>query len=482
MVSSGPGSRVSQPSQSTDRGTLELGRAAVGAVGLRTQILLALLTGLVLLVLFVTVASSYFVRRSAASFHQRERFWVESVLSQCVRTGATSQSALSGCLVSGGIEPTSIFASPRCAAPDHSTSSQSNEAAQYQVAGGCYRVTWRSHVVVDRLPVALALYGGLASLAILLLMYVLLTRLIVRPVERLTVATSRIMRGRLSERVEPLGASELVGLGQTLNQMTAQLASDREEIERRVQELLETTEELKRTQTSLVRSEKLASVGRLAAGIAHEIGNPLTAILGLVELLSDPSMDASTREEFLGRIKRETERIHRIIRQLLDFSRPQVEADSQASVVLAVEHAVSLVAPQKDLSRINIESRIPEDVPLVRGSHDQLTQVFLNLLLNAADAVGQGEGWIAIEVSPEESGVVVKVSDSGSGIPDDMKDRLFDPFVTSKEAGRGTGLGLSVCATMLEEVGGSISAQNIKGAGAQFTVTIPVVATRREEL
>ena len=322
----------------------------------------------------------------------------------------------------------------------------------------------------------LFLYVGATAAAILLLAYVLLGRSIVRPIEDLTRASERLARGREAS-VPVRGAAEVARLAVAFNAMQSELRSEHTALEERLAELERTTAELRRAQASLVRSEKLASVGRLAAGVAHEIGNPIAAILGFLELLRGGDLEPADQQEFLRRIDKETQRIHAIIRDLLDFARaePAEEAGASCDPVEVIEDAVRLVGPQKDLRQVTIERRVPEEVPHVRGSADRLTQVVLNLLLNAADAIA-GEGTITIEVElgvePVE-GVTIAVTDSGPGIAPEVRQSLFEPFVTTKRSGKGTGLGLAVCQTIVERLGGTIEAGDAEGGGARFAIHLP---------
>lgn len=325
------------------------------------------------------------------------------------------------------------------------------------------------------------LYAAITSLAILVLCYVLLTRLIVRPVEELTRASERLARGRVDARARVHGAAEVQQLALTFNAMADDLRTERASLEARLRELEQRTRELRAAQDGLVRSEKLASVGRLAAGVAHEIGNPLAAILGLLELVRGEGLEPAEREEFLRRIQGETERISRIIRELLAYAREgegarggaEAREDASADLGAVVEGAVHLVAPQKDLRRITIERRIPGELPRVRGDADRLGQVVLNLLLNAADAI-EGEGTIEIAIEERGDRVELAVADTGPGIAAEVRDRLFEPFVTTKPAGEGTGLGLAVCWTIVDRLGGTITAENAPSGGARFVVRLPL--------
>ncbi|MFT3923469.1 MAG: HAMP domain-containing sensor histidine kinase [Myxococcales bacterium] len=203
----------------------------------------------------------------------------------------------------------------------------------------------------------------------------------------------------------------------------------------------------------------------------------MAAILGFVELLQAGGLEPSDEREFLRRVKSEVERIHRIIRELLDYSRaePVAQADESSDLAHVVEESVKLVAPQKDLRNITIERRFAEHTSRVRGAEGDLTQLVLNLLLNAADAVN-GDGSILIELSePAEQPdqVVLAISDSGCGIPEALKDKLFEPFVTSKPPGKGTGLGLAVSHAIVLRLGGSIRGDNRASGGARFEVRLP---------
>lgn len=326
----------------------------------------------------------------------------------------------------------------------------------------------------------LLLYVAVTGGAILLLAYVALTYLIVRPVEALTQASERLASGRLDVGVPVRGAAEVARLAVVFNGMASELRSERLALEKRLAELEETTAELRSAQEQILRSARLASVGRLAAGVAHEIGNPLAAILGLVELVRAGGLEERERAEFLARIQSETERINSIIRDLLDFSRKapdEDEASASADLREVVADAVHLIAPQKDLRAITVEQRLAEDLPRVRGGSDRLTQVVLNLLLNAADAI-EGEGRITIEVARTDDGhaVALAVSDTGPGIAPEIRDTLFEPFVTTKPAGHGTGLGLAVCHTIVEQLGGTITASSAPEGGARFEVRLPAVS------
>jgi signal transduction histidine kinase len=321
-----------------------------------------------------------------------------------------------------------------------------------------------------------ALYTGIVALALLVFAYFSMTRLVVQPIDQLSGAARRMAAGARRLDAPRSGALELRELGQSLEQMTAKLVADEETLRAKVAEIERYAEDLARAQERLVRSERLASVGRLAAGLAHEIGNPIAALLGFEELLLMGGLDAAEQRDFLERMKRETERIHRILRDLLDFARPAVagrasEREAPGDLREAVNDVLALVKPQKALRDVELRAEIAPDAPRVTLSHQRLVQVVLNLVLNAADAAPRGH--VTVRVARAAEGRVrVEVEDDGPGIAPEVVDRLFEPFVTTKPVGEGTGLGLAVCRGLVEAVGGTIGVEAGQG-GARFVIELP---------
>ncbi len=319
-------------------------------------------------------------------------------------------------------------------------------------------------------------YLGLTAATVLMLTYVLLTYFIVRPVDRLRLASERLASGRLLTSVPVQGAAEVARLAATFNEMAAQLREDRASLQDRLEELERTTTELTTAQEQLIRSARLAAVGRLSAGVAHEIGNPLAAIRGLLDLMQMGDLDREEEKEFLGRIQRETERIHHTIRDLLDFARNEPsqtgEVKSSADLASVVSDTIKLIDRQNRFREIDLALDLDEQLPRVRGDHERLRQLLLNLLFNAADALG-GRGRIEVHASDGDGMVRLTVLDDGPGIDEEIIEQIFDPFVTSKAPGQGTGLGLAVCHTIVEQLGGSIEAENREQGGAAFEVWLP---------
>jgi signal transduction histidine kinase len=321
----------------------------------------------------------------------------------------------------------------------------------------------------------LALYTSLVALALLTATYFALTRLIVRPLDALAHAAERVASGARRLAVPRTQVRELGELGQSLNTMTERLIAEEDNLRKKVDEVELATQRLKETQRQLVRSERLASVGRLAAGLAHEIGNPIAALIGLEDLLLAGGLTPDEQHDFLQRMRRETERVNRILRDLLAFARPSqedTESRHPGDVEAAVHDTAALVMPHPALRDVDLALDVHADLPRVSLSREQLVQVLLNLVLNAADAAGPG-GHIRIEAAPAGEGVRLSVSDDGPGVAAEVQGRLFEPFVTTKEVGKGTGLGLAVCRGLVEAAGGTIDLDASVPRGARFVLELP---------
>lgn len=337
-------------------------------------------------------------------------------------------------------------------------------------------------------PALIILYTGSAGILALVVVYLLLTRWIIRPVEALTRAAERVAAGRRDVRAETGGAIEVVGAADAFNRMTEQLSAHEAELNARVSELEHTTRELRRAQEQVVRGERLATVGRLAAGIAHEVGNPLAAIVGLADVLADGGLDEGETKEFATRIGREAQRIHRTVRELLDYARAAPTSEVRGDEALdatppagdvadAVEQVRRLLRPQRTMKDITLDAELDDALFPVGVSNDRLVQVLLNLVLNAADAIHAERegGTIRVTARVEGERMVVAVEDSGPGIPEEIRGRVFDPFFTTKPAGEGTGLGLSISAAIIEQAGGVIRVEDrADGArGARMVIELP---------
>lgn len=341
-----------------------------------------------------------------------------------------------------------------------------------------------------------AFYTGAFAFVLVVFAYLLLGRLIVRPIGALVTATRRIAdSGPASTRrleVAPIaGAAEVVELGRAIARTTGRLVEREEALAAKVAQLEAARSDLLAARDAIVRGERLASVGRLAAGLAHEVGNPIAALLGLEEVVLTGELDPETRD-LVERMKRETERVHRVMRDLLDFARAEQEpraseASASASVREVAEEVAALVKPQRAMRDVELALDVPRDLRAVRIAGSRLQQVLLNLVLNAADAIGddarrrgiesRGEpiGHIVVRAHPLDAATVrLEVEDDGPGVPDAVRDKLFEPFVTTKDVGKGTGLGLAVCRGLVEGVGGRIDL-DVDHVGARFLVDLPTI-------
>ncbi|MDX2051487.1 MAG: HAMP domain-containing sensor histidine kinase [Polyangiaceae bacterium] len=324
---------------------------------------------------------------------------------------------------------------------------------------------------------SIALYMGLFALVLLGASYVALTYFLVRPLDELGRAARRVAEGARQFSAPAHGPAELLELNRSLGTMTHHLVGREEALQLKIAEVERATENLREAQERLIRSERLASVGRLAAGLAHEIGNPISAILGLQELILSGHLQPQEQRDFVERMRKETERIHHILRDLLQFARPtqsSAEKLTPGDVTEAIRDTLALIVPQSAFKGIVLKNNADFALPRVTCSHEQLVQVLLNLLLNAADACGS-TGEIRVTATQVASNVRIAVEDSGPGVHAGLGEQIFEPFVTTKEVGKGTGLGLAVCRGLVEACQGSISVDRTFKAGARFVVELPVV-------
>ncbi len=233
------------------------------------------------------------------------------------------------------------------------------------------------------------------------------------------------------------------------------------------------TEE-KRMEQQLIQSEKLSAVGKLAAGIAHEVATPLTSISSLAQYLRELTSDPSYKEK-LTTIQNEIERIARTVRELVDFSRPIDQEISTLRINHVVQEAVRIVRFDRRIKRKTLQVHLADELPEIRAGFDQLLQVFINLLLNAADALeNKKDGKIIISTAQDSGHVLIRVRDNGEGIPEENLSRIFEPFFTTKKKGKGTGLGLWVSYNIIKSYAGEIHVESTPGQGSTFSIRLPV--------
>jgi signal transduction histidine kinase len=279
--------------------------------------------------------------------------------------------------------------------------------------------------------------------------------------------------------------NELNQVSKSLNLMLERIAKDKRELRDTVTSLEKANLDLTQAQSEIIQAEKLASVGRLSAGIAHEIGNPIGIVMGYLELLKQKDITDDERSEYIRRTEEEFSRIDTIIRQLLDLSRPSRAGAESVHVHDVLKDITDVIRYQPMMSNVIMTTSLKASHDLVNADPNQLRQVFLNLMLNAADAIvlnpesKEGKLTVRTEVvdtDPESAHMLISVVDNGPGIDPENIGTVFDPFFTTKEPGKGTGLGLSVSFMIIESIGGKISAANEDGGGTRMVVQLPLAA------
>jgi two-component system NtrC family sensor kinase len=297
-----------------------------------------------------------------------------------------------------------------------------------------------------------------------------------RPVKELIDGTHRVTGGDLNYRLPVRSGDELGDLALSFNRMTAEVAGVQAHIEEQVRRK---TAELERVHSTLLRSEKMASIGKLAATVAHEINNPLFGILTYARLVGRELQkhEVANRDEMveqLQTIERESKRCGDLVKNLLTFSRQAPSNREPNDLNTVVDRAVSLVRHKLEMQNIELVAALAPGLPPIACDANQIQQVILTLLVNASEAMPKGG---RVEVSTEfdasaDRGVVC-VRDNGSGIPADVLPRIFDPFFTTKEDQLRTGLGLAVAHSIVEQHAGEISVASTPGVGTEFRVTVP---------
>lgn len=339
-------------------------------------------------------------------------------------------------------------------------------------------------------------YALIDSIIIIGLGIYFLSRSVIGPVRKLDEAAKRISGGKLGERAEVTADNELGSLACSFNSMAGRLEEEIKSLERLNIELMAAQEEL-------TRSSTLAAVGRLASGIAHEIGNPLGAVKGYLDILSAGVADKAQEADIIERTSREAARIDSIVREFLDVARPAVRPDEPVDVNTVLLDAISATSVMAEFSSVEIRKDLATGIPSVMVEDGKLRQVFMNILVNAAHSFEgcKGNRLITVETGtqkrPYESGgrrrrddapgaretsafsererlcVTVRFIDNGCGIDAFSAGRVFEPFFTTKGPGRGTGLGLFVSQSIIKAYGGEIELASTDGAGSVFTVLLP---------
>ena len=318
------------------------------------------------------------------------------------------------------------------------------------------------------------LYTVISGGLIALFGFDLFRRRLIRPVGSLKASTVRIAGGEFAHRSHVDAATELQDLSLALNAMAGSLEEYQSQTVKQVARLKQSNQELQRTQEALIRSEKLAGVGRLAAGLAHEVGNPLAAVVGYVDLLAGGLDDLELEKDLIHRARQSLDRIHRIIQALLDYARPKQTQVADVDVAREVEDAASIVLMRPDFRDVIVEVQAADCAATVSIEPDKLHQMLVNMLVNAGHAVqGRPNPWIRVQVTLDEDWVEIRCEDNGTGFSNAALEQALEPFFTTKEVGKGTGLGLATCLQIAESVGGSIILSNRMEGGACVRVLMP---------
>jgi len=281
-----------------------------------------------------------------------------------------------------------------------------------------------------------------------------------RPLQIITLAAVEVTKGGYGTEVDLRKSNDEIGLlADSFNEMSRKMRAD--------------IDELQRLNEQLVRTEKLAAMGTLAAGVAHEVNNPLASISSLVQIMRAADGHSDETRERLNLISAQIERIGQVTRDMTNFARSRPAARGEIDVNKVIDTALRLASFDKAFQNLDIERETTKDLPAVHADEDQLQQVFLNLFLNSRDAMPDG-GTLSIKVSQNEKDLVVEIADDGTGIDSEDVNQVFDPFFTTKPTGKGTGLGLAVCYGIVTAHGGRIEKKNNVPTGTIFTVSLPI--------
>jgi two-component system NtrC family sensor kinase len=301
-----------------------------------------------------------------------------------------------------------------------------------------------------------------------------LVRKVTQPLRELSISAEAVGKGDFSRRVEVTSRDECGELAALFNQMTENVKRSREQLE-------QTVDTLKTTQAQLIQSEKLSGIGEFVAGVAHELNNPLTSVMGFSELLARADTDPQ-HQRFLEMISKSAQRCHKIVQSLLSFARRRAPERKLSSINELVESAVEFLQYQLRTSNIEVITRLDAHLPKAMVDPHQIQQVFLNIINNARQAIEGHQPKGSMRITTETCGHVVRITlqDNGPGIDEKHLSKVFDPFFTTKEVGKGTGLGLSLCYGMVKEHGGAITVRSRAGEGATFVVELPLASASED--
>lgn len=336
--------------------------------------------------------------------------------------------------------------------------------------------------MINKQIVNISFYAIVFTLTTFLILYLVIRAFVLRPISNLSEAMKKVSDGDLSQTIAISSKDEMGLLSSTFNAMIKELENARQRMSRWTKDLenevAKKTDELKRSQEKLFQAEKLASLGRLTADVAHEIRNPLTSIGGFAKRLCKIASN-DKEKEYADTIRCEVGRLENILRDLIAFSREARFHLERHDVGHFIRETMLIFEDIYKDQNIRVDIKVMEETPKVLIDSDQARRALANLITNAIDAMPEG-GILAISAGPEEINnaefVYIKVSDTGVGIPEERLPYIFEPFYSTKEIGRGTGLGLSIARKVIEEHGGFIRAESIFGKGSTFSLYFPYQA------
>lgn len=314
---------------------------------------------------------------------------------------------------------------------------------------------WRKYLV----------FSVISALVPNLLLLLLIVRTISRPLQKITLAAVKVTDGDYGTEVNLKKSNDEIGLlSQSFNEMSRKMASD--------------IEQLRHLNEQLIRTEKLAAMGTLSAGVAHEVNNPLASISSLIQMMQrNDELDEKSKEK-LELIQTQIQRITQVTKDMMDFARVRPAAKSEIDVNEIIQASLRLASFDKSFKKLKLRKDLSFGLPKIFADADQLQQVFLNLFLNARDAMPNG-GELSIKSFKTENSINIEISDDGIGIENEDLKKIFDPFYTTKSTGKGTGLGLAVCYGIITAHDGKIEVSNNNGNGSKFLISLPIQSNIR---
>jgi len=335
---------------------------------------------------------------------------------------------------------------------------------------------------------ALTAYVILFVLIVSLFLGIIIYKIVSRPVHQLVEGMNQVASGNLDYAVPIESSDEMGMLARSFNSMIKDLKTARDQREKWTQmleqEIAKKTEEIERTHASLMQTEKLASLGRMAAGVAHELNNPLTGVVTFAHLLKQKFPPDSPEAEDINVIIEQADRCSKIIKNLLTFARATPSEKGKVNINDVLNRTIFMVRNQEKFHHIKFIINLDKRDFIVMGDTSQFQQIFLNMLINAVDAMnGRGNITVATRkiIHEDRPFVEIEFTDEGCGISEENMPKLFEPFFTTKPVGKGTGLGLSVSHGIVKHHGGHIKVKSAVGKGTSFFVRLPLVENGRDE-